>query len=53
VIEPTARSYEMLISLFSDELGSVRDIYARDATIETWDRLLESIRDSPWAPELR
>jgi hypothetical protein len=53
VIEPTARSYEMLISLFSDELGSVRDIYAMDATIETWDRLLESIRDSPWAPELR
>ncbi|TLP62117.1 MafI family immunity protein [Microbispora triticiradicis] len=41
-----------LLSLFRDELGSVRDIYVVDADLETWGRLLAALRESRWVCRL-
>jgi hypothetical protein len=53
VIDLSTPDYERLIPLFSDNLGTVRDIYVTDTDVQTWEKLLVALRESPWDPELR
>ena len=53
MIDLNASDYEGLIPLFSEEFGSVRDIYVADTDVQTWEKLLVALRESSWDPDLR
>jgi hypothetical protein len=53
MIESNGIDYESLIPIFSEELGSVRDIYVLDTDALAWEKLLAALRESPWESELR
>ena len=53
MIDLNAPDYAQLVPLFSEELGSVRDIYVTGVDIENWEKLLYALRKSPWDHELR